>query len=138
MKKETWRILVGLTLLVVTSAIALGAGLPGYMLTASPSVEGIIPPQTAHYNVTVSAFNGFAGGVELGCRSTSPNIQCAVSPRLVVFHSDDAVGGVQTQKATLVATAKSGIPAGTYQIEVYGNAAEMSSSTTVELVVFQD
>jgi len=26
------------------SGIALGAGLPGYMLTASPSVEGIVPP----------------------------------------------------------------------------------------------
>ena len=139
MKKQTWTILVGLTLLVVASAVAAaaGSGVPGYALTASPSLEGIVPPQTASYNVTISAFNGWAGGVALSCRSSSPNIQCSVSPRLVVFHRD-LIGGLQTKQATLIAHAASGTPAGTYQIEVFGNAAEMSSSTTVELEVFQD
>jgi hypothetical protein len=136
MKKHSWGILTGLTVLVVTAAIASAAGLPGYMLTASPSAEGIFPLQTAHYNVTVSAFNGFAGGVALSCRSNSPHIQCAVSPRLVIFHQDSPVMGVPTQKATLLATTDNGTPPGTYQIEIFGNAAEMSSSTTVELVVF--
>lgn len=136
MKKHTWGILTGLTLLVVTSAIASAASLPGYMLTASPSVEGIIPPQTAHYNVTVSAFNGWAGGVELSCRSSSPHIQCAVSPDLLIFR-DPPIGGLQSKQTTLVVAFESGAPAGKYQIEVLGNSPEMSSSTTVELVVFQ-
>jgi len=137
MKKKTWTILAGLALLVVASVIAMAAGSPGYTLTASPSLEGIVPPQTANYNVTISAFNDWAGGVALSCRSNSPNIQCSVSQHLVVFHRD-LIGGIQTKQVTLIAHAASGTPAGTYQIEVFGNAAEMSSSTTVELVVFPD
>jgi hypothetical protein len=138
MKKQTWTILTGLALLVVASALAMAAGLRGYMLTASPSLEGIVPPQTASYNVTISAFNNWAGGVALSCRSSSPNIQCAVSPRLIGFGQYPPIGGLQTKQATLIAHAASGTPSGTYQIEVFGNAAEMSSSTTVELVVFPD
>ena len=88
MKKQTWTILTGLALLVVASALAMAAGLRGYMLSASPSLEGIVPPQTASYNVTISAFNNWAGGVALSCRSSSPNIQCSVSQNLVVFHRD--------------------------------------------------
>jgi hypothetical protein len=140
MKKQTLTILAGPALLVVASAVAAaaGSGLPGYALTASPSLEGIVPPQTASYNVTISAFNGWAGGVALSCRPSSPNIQCAVSPRLIGFGQYPPIGGLQTKQATLIAHAASGTPAGTYQVEVFGNAAEMSSSTTVELVVFQD
>jgi len=138
MKKQTWTILTGLALLVVASALAMAAGLRGYTLSSSPSLEGIVPGQTANYKVTVSAFNGWGGGVALSCRSSSPNIQCAVSPHLIGFGPDPPIGGLQTKQATLIAHAASGTPAGTYQIEVFGNAAEMSSSTTVELEVFQD
>ena len=138
MKKQTWTILTGVALLVVASALAMAAGLRGYTLSSSPSLEGIVPGQTANYKVTVSAFNGWGGGVALSCRSSSPNIQCAVSPHLIGFGPDPPIGGLQTKQATLIAHAASGTPAGTYQIEVFGNAAEMSSSTTVELEVFQD
>jgi hypothetical protein len=57
---------------------------------------------------------------------------------LLIFHPDPPIGGIETKQATLVAHAESTTPAGTYQIEVFGNAAETSGSTTVELVVFQD
>ena len=107
MKKQTWTILTGLALLVVASALAMAAGLRGYMLSASPSLEGIVPPQTASYNVTISAFNNWAGGVALSCRSSSPNIQCSVSQHLVVFHRD-LIGGIQTKQVTLIAHAASG------------------------------
>jgi hypothetical protein len=50
---------------------------------------------------------------------------------------DPPTRGIQTQQATLVAHADNTTPAGTDQIEVFGNAAETGGGTTV-LVVFQD
>ena len=141
MKRQALRVIqVGVCLLVVSSLIAAASPSPAFLLTVSPTAEGILPLQTAHYKVTVSAFNGFAGDVSISCHSNSPHIQCAVSPDLIVFQREPLPSqAVNVKQVSMLATADSTTPPGTYEIEVFGATPVEGANNTapiVELIVF--
>jgi hypothetical protein len=140
MRKNNWKIVCSLSVLLLASAAVAAIGLPAFSLTASPLGQVIHPFQIAQYRLEIKRFNGFSGTVALSCRPSSPNISCVVSPSVVAVAAEGSETPVP--EILMLATPNPGTPAlGKYSIQISGTAlprsvdGDLTSNTTVSLIV---
>ena len=100
---------------------------PDFSLTASPSSRVIGPgPTGTSYSVTITALNGFIGGVALSVAGLPVGATGTFSPNPA------------TTAATLNVTINTTTPAGSYVLTITGTSGSLSHTTTVTLTVNGD
>jgi uncharacterized membrane protein len=100
---------------------------PDFSLTASPSSRVIGPgPTGTSYSVTITALNGFIGGVALSLAGLPVGATGSFTPNPA------------TTAATLNVTIDTTTPAGSYVLTVTGTSGSLSHTTTVTLTVNGD
>jgi hypothetical protein len=100
---------------------------PDFSLTASPSSRVIGPgPAGTSYSVTITALNGFNGGVALSLAGLPVGATGSFTPNPA------------TTAATLNVTIDTTTPAGSYVLTITGTSGSLSHTTTVTLTVNGD
>jgi uncharacterized membrane protein len=108
---------------------AVGAGTPGFTVSASPSTVSVQQGTNATSTVTVSSQNGFNSATALTASGLPAGVTAAFSPSSV---TPPANGGATS---TLTFTASSTATVGTSTVTITGTSGSTVKTTTVTLTV---
>ncbi len=100
-------------------------GSADFSLSATPASQTVTPGSGTSYTATVSALNGFTGGVSLGVSGVPAGATATLNPA--------SISGSGT--STLNVSTSSSTPAGTYTLTITGTSGSLSHSASVTLVV---
>jgi hypothetical protein len=108
---------------------AVGAGTPGFTVSAAPTAVTVAQGSTANNTITVTSLNGFNSATTLTASGLPTGVTAAFAPNPVTPPANGTV------TSTLTFTAASTAASGTSTITVTGTAGSTTSSTTITLTV---
>jgi hypothetical protein len=108
---------------------AVGAGAPGFSVSASPSSVNVAQGSTATSTITVTSQNGFSSATTLSASGLPSGVTAAFSPNPVTPPANG------TATSTLTFTASSSAASGTSTITVTGTSGSVTSNATITLTV---
>jgi hypothetical protein len=103
-----------------------------FSISVTPSSQTIPAGQSARYNITLTAINGFSGSVSLGCSGGPPHSSCSVSPAMV------SLPGSSMAKATVSLATPQNVNIGTFPLTFTGtdsSAGALRHTAPVSLTV---
>jgi uncharacterized membrane protein len=106
-----------------TATVTLVVASPDFSLTASPSTRTASQGGSATYTITINPVLGFAGQVTLSATGLPTGASATFTPNPA------------TASSSLVISAGSSTPTGTYTITILGVSGALSHGTTVSLTV---
>jgi len=108
---------------------AVGAGIPGFTVSASPSSATVQQGSTATSTVTVTSQNGFNSATTLSVSGLPSGVTAAFSPNPVTPPANGSA------TSTLTFTASSTATTGTSTVTVTGTSGTTTATTTIALTV---
>ena len=108
---------------------AVGAGTPGFTVSASPSAVSVTQGSTANSTITVTSKNGFNSATTLSVSGLPSGVTAAFSPNPVTPPANGSV------TSTLTFTASSTATTGTSTVTVTGTSGTTTATTTIALTV---
>jgi hypothetical protein len=108
---------------------AVGAGAPGFTVSASPSAVSVTRGSTANSTVTVTSQNGFTSATTLSASGMPAGVTAAFSTNPVTPPANGSA------TSTLTFTASSTATTGTSTVTVTGTSGSTTKSTTLTLTV---
>jgi len=108
---------------------AVGAGTPGFTVSASPSSVTVAQGSTANSTVTVTSQNGFNSATTLSASGLPTGVTAAFSTNPVTPPANGSA------TSTLTFTASASAPSGTSTVTVTGTSGSLVQSTTITLTV---
>ena len=108
---------------------AVGAGTPGFTVSASPSSVTVQQGSNATSTITVTSLNGFNSATTLSASGLPNGVTAAFNPNPV---TPPANGNVTS---TLTLTAASNATTGTSTVTVTGTSGSLVQTTTIQLTV---
>ena len=110
-------------------AFAVGAGVPGFTVGASPSSVSVTQGSTATSTITVTSVSGFSSATTLSASGLPNGVTASFSPNPVTPPANGSV------TSTLTFTASSSATLGTSTVTITGTSGSITSSTTIALTV---
>ncbi len=104
----------------------LGNGNPDFALSRNPTSRTVTAGSSTSYTITVSALNGFTGGVSLSLSGLPSGATGTFNPTSVTGSGSSTL---------TVTTDSSATPAGTYTLTIHGDSGTLSHTATATLVV---
>jgi hypothetical protein len=108
---------------------AVGAGAPGFTVSASPSSVNVQQGSTANSTITVTSQNGFNSATTLSASGLPSGVTAAFSTNPVTPPANGSA------TSTLTFTASASAPTGTSTVTVTGTSGSLTQSTTISLTV---
>ena len=108
---------------------AVGAGTPGFTVSASPSAVTVQQGNNATSTITVASQNGFNSATTLSVSGLPSGVTAAFAPNPVTPPANSTV------TSTLTFTASSTATTGTSTVTITGTSGTTTASTTVSLTV---
>jgi uncharacterized membrane protein len=108
---------------------AVGAGAPGFTVSASPSSVNVQQNSTAPSTITVTSQNGFNSATTLSASGLPSGVTAAFSTDPVTPPANGSA------TSTLTFTASSSAASGTSTVTVTGTSGSLTQSTTITLTV---
>jgi hypothetical protein len=108
---------------------AVGAGAPGFTVSASPSAVSMTRGSTATSTITVTSLNGFNSATTLSASGLPSGVTAAFSTNPVTPPANGSA------TSTLTFTASSTATTGTTNVTVTGTSGSLVQSTTISLTV---
>jgi hypothetical protein len=108
---------------------AVGAGAPGFTVSASPSAVSVTRGSTATSTITVTSLNGFNSATTLSASGLPSGVTAAFSTNPVTPPANGSA------TSTLTFTASSTATTGTTNVTVTGTSGSLVQSTTISLTV---
>ncbi len=108
---------------------AVGAGAPGFTVSASPSSVNVQQGSNATSTITVTSQNSFNSATTLSATGLPSGVTAAFSPNPVTPPANGSVN------STLTFTASASAPTGTSTVTVTGTSGSLTQSTTISLTV---
>jgi hypothetical protein len=102
-----------------------GAANPDFTVTASPSIQSVLPGASTSYNVTVAGQNGYSGTVALSVTGLPAGSTATCTPTSVSSAGSSSL---------VVATTPGTVP-GTYPLNITATAGSISHSAAVTLTI---
>jgi hypothetical protein len=110
-------------------AFAVGAGSPGFTVSASPSAVTVKQGSNATSTITVTSQNGFNSATTLTASGLPSGVTASFSPNPVTPPANGSV------TSTLTFTAAANATTGTSNVTVTGTSGTLTSNTTIALTV---
>jgi len=108
---------------------AVGAGTPGFSVSAAPTAVSVAQGSNANSTVTVASVNGFSSATTLSLSALPAGVTAAFSTNPVTPPANG------TATSTLTFTASSTATTGTTNVTVTGTAGSLVQTTTIALTV---
>jgi hypothetical protein len=108
---------------------AVGAGTPGFSVSASPSSVSVTQGSTANSTITVTSVNGFSSATTLSLSSLPNGVTAAFSTNPVTPPANG------TATSTLTLTASSTATTGTSTVTITGTSGSLTQTATISLTV---
>jgi len=108
---------------------AVGAGTPGFSVSASPNAVSVTRGSTATSTITVTSLNGFNSATTLSASGLPSGVTAAFSTNPVTPPANGSA------TSTLTFTASSTATTGTSTVTVTGTSGSLTQSTTISLTV---
>jgi hypothetical protein len=108
---------------------AVGAGTPGFTVSASPSAVSVTQGSTANSTVTVTSVNGFNSATTLSASGLPSGVTAAFSTNPVTPPANGSA------TSTLTFTASATAATGTTNVTVTGTSGSLVQTTTIALTV---
>jgi len=108
---------------------AVGAGTPGFTVSASPTAVSVQQGSNATSTITVTSQNGFNSATTLSVSGLPTGVTAAFSPNPVTPPANGTV------TSTLTFTASSTAPSGTSTVTVTGTSGSLTQNATITLTV---
>jgi hypothetical protein len=108
---------------------AVGAGTPGFSVSASPNAVSVTRGSTATSTITVTSLNGFNSATTLSASGLPSGVTAAFSTNPVTPPANGSA------TSTLTFTASSTATTGTSNVTVTGTSGSLTQSTTISLTV---
>jgi hypothetical protein len=108
---------------------AVGAGAPGFTLSATPSAVSVTQGSNANSTVTVTSVNSFSSATTLSASGLPSGVTAAFSPNPVTPPANGSVTSTLTFTASATATV------GTSNVTVTGTSGSIVQTTTIALTV---
>jgi hypothetical protein len=106
-----------------------GAGAPGFTVSASPSSVNVQQGSTANSTITVTSQNGFNSATTLSASGLPSGVTAAFSTNPVTPPANGSA------TSTLTFTASASAPTGTSTVTATGTSGSLTQSTTISLTV---
>lgn len=110
---------------IVVHTMTVGAPLPDYSISATPSSQTVTQGNSTSYAATITPLNGFTGAVNMSVSGLPAG----------ATGSFIAASAVNARNWALAITTATTTPAGTYTLTITGTSGSLSHSTTVTLIV---
>jgi hypothetical protein len=108
---------------------AVGAGTPGFTVSASPTAVSVVQGTNSTSTITVSSQNGFNSATTLSASGLPAGVTAAFSPNPVTPPANGST------TSTLTFTASSTATTGTSTVTVTGTSGTTTATTTISLTV---
>src|SRR5712671_1468809 len=108
---------------------AVGGGIPGFTVAASPSTVSVQQGSTATSTITVTSQNGFNSATTLSASGLPSGVTAAFSPNPVTPPANGSA------TSTLTFTASATAAAGTSSVTVTGTSGSLTQNTPITLTV---
>lgn len=108
--------------------IQTASGPKNFAISVSPASQNVAAGNTAQYTVTLSPINGFSGPVTLSASGLPAGASAAFTSNPVTVSSSAA-------KSTVTVSTTTGVPAGSYTLNVTGQSGSIGHSGSATLAV---